>query len=137
VSIGGVTDADGDQIVLTVLAVKQDEPVGRTDGRQSSDPSVANAVAKCPDARILGPSVVLRAERDAHGNGRVYHVIFSASDGRGGACEGTVLVCVPHDRRGGQTCIDSGPIFDSTGPCVQAAPSTELPTETGRTEARN
>ena len=52
------------------------------------------------------------------GNGRVYHVAFSADDGEGGQCAGEVLVCVPHDQRPGHACIDEGPLHDSAGPCA-------------------
>jgi CSLREA domain-containing protein len=123
VTISGVTDADGDQVSVTVTTVRQDEQVGndRAQSAGAGKSSLVDARGTCPDARIVGPSVLLRAERDAHGNGRVYHIGFSASDGHGGTCEGSVVVCVPHDQSGGHTCIDGGPIFDSTGPCVRVA----------------
>jgi len=111
VSVGGVTDADGDPVVITITGLTQDEPLnGLGDGDT------------CPDAAGVGSSTaMLRAERagtpKVPGDGRVYHVSFTASDGRGGTCGGTVLVCVPHDQRPGATCVDQGPRFDSTGPC--------------------
>ena len=37
----------------------------------------------CPDALLSGDTVLLRAERTGTGNGRVYRVTFSATDGRG------------------------------------------------------
>jgi len=52
-----------------------------------------------PDA-VSGPQpnqVFLRAERLGKGSGRVYVIAFSASDGRGGSCSGTVTVRVPHE----------------------------------------
>ena len=48
------------------------------------------------------------------GDGRVYHIGFAADDGEGGACQGNVTVCVPHDQRPGHACGDQGPLFDST-----------------------
>ena len=73
VSVNGVTDPDGDPITITVTAVRQDEPTMST---FSGD--------RAPDARDLGgSSVVLRAERFPNGDGRVYHVTFTASDGTG------------------------------------------------------
>jgi len=63
-------------------------------------------------------SVKLRSERLGNGDGRVYHVAFTASDGRGGRCSGTVTVCVPHDQGHGRACGDQGALVDSTGPCV-------------------
>jgi len=105
VSIGGVTDVDGDQPEVTVTGVAQDEPiVGTGDGDA------------CPDASGIGvdETVSLRAERGGQGDGRAYHVSFTADDGAGGTCSGEVLVCVPHDQGNG-ACADGGPAFDSTG----------------------
>jgi cysteine-rich repeat protein len=111
IEVEGVTDADGDTVEVMVSSVFQDEPLdGIADGRT------------CPDASGVGtPSARVRAERSGSrrngGNGRVYHIEFTASDDRGGACTGEVVVCVPHDRRRGGTCVDDGPRIDSTGPC--------------------
>lgn len=48
-----------------------------------------------PDAVIQGNTVLLCAERAGTGNGRVYQVHFTADDGRGWRCSGTVAVKVP------------------------------------------
>jgi len=103
VEIQGVTDADSDEVTLTVLKVLQNEPTeGTGDG------------ATCPDAVGLGSSTAsVRMERSGDGDGRVYHVVFEADDGRGGTCEGEVTVCVPHDEGAGATCGDQGDLFDS------------------------
>ena len=100
VDITGVTDPDGDVVTFSVGGVFQNEPV---EGRGSGDTS--------PDA-VLDPLEV-RAEREDRGNGRVYHIDFTADDGNGETCEGTVTVCVPH-RPSGDGC--DGPLFDSTVP---------------------
>jgi hypothetical protein len=98
----GVGDVDGDPVTVQATAVRQDEPVnGNGDGNTS------------PDA-TLSPLRV-RRERSGQGDGRVYHVTFQGSDGRGGTCTGTVTVCVPHDQSP-PTCGDGGPLFDSTQP---------------------
>ena len=103
VSVVGVTDGDRNPPTVTITGVTQDEPVGAT----------------CPDATGVGTSSVkLRSERLGNGDGRVYHVAFTASDGRGGRCSGTVTVCVPHDQGHGRACGDQGALVDSTGPCV-------------------
>jgi hypothetical protein len=104
VSIDGVTDADGDPLAIVIDDVAQDERAqGR--GRRWS----------CPDAVGLGTqSVMLRAERLGFGDGRVYHLDFTAEDGKGGVCEGSVEVCVPRDnRRRGASCVDQGALYDS------------------------
>lgn len=105
IGVEGVTDPDGDPITLTVLAVFQDEA---TNGLGDGD--------TCPDVAGLGTSRVrVRAERSGQGDGRVYHLLFRAEDGRGGACESEVTVCVPHDRRGRTAgCVDQGGELDSS-----------------------
>jgi hypothetical protein len=105
VAIGGVSDPDGDPVHLVVDAVFQDEPV---------ETGLWGAAA--PDARgVGGERVELRAESRERGDGRVYHVAFSADDGRGGACSGAVVVCVPRPGwRRSETCVDQGPLHDST-----------------------
>jgi hypothetical protein len=110
VSVAGVTDEDGDAISIAIDSIFQDEPVNA-----AGDGNTA------PDGAGIGSDVAsVRSERSgtpkAPGDGRVYHLGFSADDGRGGACEGSVSVCVPHDQRGGGACIDGGPLFDSTRP---------------------
>ncbi len=105
IAVDGVTDPDADPVTVTVLAPFQDEP---TDGLGDGD--------TCPDVAGLGTSsVAVRAERSGRGDGRVYHLVFRAEDGRGGVCEGTVTVCVPHDRSGrGASCGDQGDEHDSS-----------------------
>jgi hypothetical protein len=111
VSVGGVTDPDGDPITITISSITQDEPLDSYgDGRT------------CPDGAGIGTNTALvRAERARSRrnskDGRVYHISFSADDGRGGTCTGMVAVCVPPNRRPGATCVDEGPLYDSTGPC--------------------
>jgi hypothetical protein len=111
VSIEGVTDPDGDAVAITITGITQDEPLDSYgDGHT------------CPDGAGVGTDTALiRAER-AHSrrnsrDGRVYHISFTADDGKGGTSTGTVNVCVPRNRRPETTCVDEGPLFDSTGPC--------------------
>jgi hypothetical protein len=42
-------------------------------------------------------------------------VRFTAKDGKGGHCRGSVKVCVP--TKPGRRCVDDGPLVRSTGPC--------------------
>jgi hypothetical protein len=107
VSIVGVTDPDGDPVTITITSVTQDEPL--------NDLGDGNT---CPDATGIGnPTVSVRAERSGLDDGRVYHLNFTASDGRGGQCSGTTGLCVPHDQRPGHVCGDQGPLYGSSGPC--------------------
>jgi hypothetical protein len=104
VSVIGVTDPDGDMVTITITGIRQDEPVG-TGGNS-------------PDGVIAGVNLAeIRSERDGSGDGRVYHIFFTASDGRGGSCSGKVRVgIVPHDQSGAIDAIDGGPLYDSTVP---------------------
>jgi cysteine-rich repeat protein len=108
VAITGLTDPDGDPVSVTVDAIRQDELVlGSGSG------------LTCPDATGIGTDMpAVRAERDgtptAPGDGRVYHIAFTGRDPSGAACSGVATVCVPHDQGPGNTCIDQGPLQDST-----------------------
>jgi hypothetical protein len=105
VAVLGVTDPDGDLVTITVIGVGQDEPVD-----DAGDGST------CPDALGVGTDTAqIRVERAGPGDGRVYAIDFLADDGRGGACEGVVTVCVPHDQGHGDVCGDQGALADSTG----------------------
>ena len=104
VAIVGMADPNNNQVTIHVTGVTQDEPVnGLGDGDTS------------PDAVQQGHEVLLRAERAGNGNGRVYHVTFTADDGGvDGRCTGIVTVCVPHNRQ--DTCIDDALRYDSLQP---------------------
>jgi hypothetical protein len=101
-----VTDPDGDAITITIDSIFQDEPVDTLgDG---------NFV---PDGQGVGtPTAYVRAERsgtkEVPGDGRVYHIGFTAVDGFGASCSGEVAVGVPHDVKDAP--IDGGPLYDST-----------------------
>jgi hypothetical protein len=103
IALDGATDPDGDQVALTVDGVTQDEPVTGSGDHTS------------PDAVDQGDGQLrVRAERNPHGDGRVYRIAFTASDGRGGSCSGTARVSVPRKKR--KPAVDSGPpSYDSFG----------------------
>ena len=108
VSVHGVTDSDGDPISISIDSIFQDEPVNTY-----GDGDTAR------DGRGIGLSVAeIRAERSGTkkvpGNGRVYHIGFTASDGRGATCSGTVAIGVPHNIN--DVPIDGGALYDSTIP---------------------
>ncbi|MEW5987591.1 MAG: pectin acetylesterase-family hydrolase, partial [Chloroflexota bacterium] len=105
ITILGVTDPEGDSITITVDSIWQDEI---TDGNGDGNTEV--------DGQGVGTSVAqVRAERAGGGDGRVYHISFTAADGHGGLCSGTVLVSVPHDQNSpGGEAVDGGALYDST-----------------------
>jgi hypothetical protein len=103
--IEGVSDPDGDPVQVVVDAVFQDEPVE----------TLMCGPIKVDALGVGGEGVRLRAEARPNGDGRVYHLAFSADDGRGGVCSGEVSVCVPRPGwRRNDGCVDQGPLHDST-----------------------
>lgn len=107
IDVLGVTDADDDPVSIVIESIWQDEPVD-----SYGDGSFA------PDGQGIGSETAeLRAERAGTkkipGDGRVYHIYFTADDGQGGSCMGEVLVGVPHDQRSTPP-LDGGALYDST-----------------------
>lgn len=106
ISILGVIDPDADPVTLAVESIQQDEP---TNGLGDGDMS--------PDGYGIGsPVASVRAERAGNGNGRVYHIGFSADDGNGGTCAGTVTVGVPKSQGSKGSPVDDGATYNSTQP---------------------
>ena len=108
VNIGGVTDPDGDAVTIVATSVRQDEPTtgqGQGAGNTFTDASLS--------------LLAVRSERNGNkktlGDGRVYHIAFTATDTSASAntCTGEVTVCVPHDQGNGNYCLDGGPLFSS------------------------
>jgi len=109
IEILGVTDPDGDPVSITVTKVLQDEP---TNTLGDGDTWV--------DGGGIGTARAwVRAERSGTprvpGNGRVYQIFFTATDGKGGTCSSSVKVGVPHDQDH-KPAIDDGVRYDSTAP---------------------
>ena len=104
IEILGVEDPDGDPVSITITRITQDERlVGNGSG---------NTI---PDGAGIGRRrAYVRAERSGQGNGRVYEIHFEADDGMGGVCNGTVSVCVPHDKGKDGGCVDDGQFYNST-----------------------
>lgn len=102
IEIMGVTDPDGDPLTITIDSIFQDEPVSGIGSGNTA-----------PDGAGVGTTMALvRAERSGEGNGRVYHIYFTATDAFGNNCSGKVLVSVPLAIP--FAAVDDGPLFDST-----------------------
>jgi Beta-propeller repeat len=98
VVIRGVTDPEGDALSIAFTSIFQDEWY---------------TYSGQPDASGLGASTArLRASRLNGGDGRVYHLSFTATDPWGATCAGAVKVCVPPVQGG--TCVDGGARVNST-----------------------
>ena len=103
VAVANVTDSEGGPVTIRIEEILQDEALGI-----SPDPISADAWGIGSDlARV-------RAERRVPGDGRVYHVRFTATDAMDRSCSGTVPVCVPS--RPARACTDQGPRYDSSSP---------------------
>ena len=102
ITLGGVVDPDGDVVNLAVVAITSDESV--TGGGSGNT---------APDADGVGTATPrVRSERRGNGDGRVYAILFTADDGKGGSCTGTVKVGVPHDAA--HPAVDSGQLYDAS-----------------------
>lgn len=108
ISIMGVTDPDDDPITITITGITSDEATASEKG--------AGGAKHAPDADGVGTDTAsVRAERSGSGDGRVYVISFTASDGEGGVAEGSVEVSVPHDKsKKDCSAIDSGQNYDAT-----------------------
>lgn len=106
VTIQGVSDPEGGAVTIVVTGIRQDEPIDTTgDGKFVPDgKGVGTATAEVRAERTGTPSVP--------GNGRMYHIAFTATDAEGASCSGTVKVGVPHDQS--SPVVDDGPTYDST-----------------------
>jgi hypothetical protein len=85
-----------------ILSVTSNEPVGRHRGRDDDDECDDRGHDRHddPDWVITGDlGLRLRAQRNAHGAGRVYTVTLGCADASGNVTRRAVQVTVPHDRR--------------------------------------
>ncbi|HEX4348555.1 MAG TPA: putative Ig domain-containing protein [Vicinamibacterales bacterium] len=131
VSVKGVTDPDGDAVTIKVTRILQDETTlasGHYDGDGCNghhhvsgdqyDQWYDNGSGNTSIDGIIGyygnqSTAQVRAERDGTSDGRVYQILFAATDPAGASCQGSVNVGVPHDQSG-QAAVDSLVRYDST-----------------------
>jgi hypothetical protein len=108
VTILGVVDPDQPPYnsTITITSVTQDEP---TNGLGDGDTPVDAIITHHPGT---DDTLLLRAERSGKGDGRVYHVCFTAADPEG-SVSGCVDVTVPHDKRT-DPAKNSGQNYNST-----------------------
>jgi hypothetical protein len=111
VTIEGVTDPDRDRIRIRIVSIFQDEAVSSRDDDDNDDNRRRHRVTF--DGFGIGDRVaIVRAERSERGDGRVYHIHFTATDHVGASCSGEVTVGVPRHRH--RPAVDGGPRYDST-----------------------
>jgi hypothetical protein len=102
VKLLGMVDAENNPATVTIDSIIQDEPAGWIKSKSPDGSGVGTDTAK------------VRAKRLGNSNGRVYAITYTASDGKGGTCNGAVSICVPYNMDRGNSCIDDGQINDST-----------------------
>ncbi len=83
ITIEGVTDPDGDDVTIEITGITDDE---------GSDPNDVGGIGS--------DTAQVRAQRDGKGDGRVYTISFTTSDGIADPVPGSVTVTVPHDQSG-------------------------------------
>lgn len=106
VGLTGASDPDGDSVTYVITGVTQDEPINGTgDGDTAPDAAWVSGTGR--------DKVQLRAERSGTGDGRVYRISYTVSDGKGGSCSGIAYVGVPHDQ-------GNGPAVDTTSVVVNS-----------------
>ncbi|MES9905272.1 MAG: FlgD immunoglobulin-like domain containing protein [Sedimenticola sp.] len=102
ITISGVTDPDNHALTLTTQCIVQDEPLNATaDGNTDID-----------GAGLNSDQPLVRSERAANRDGRVYHIVFKVTDTEGAKCAAQVAVKVPHSAKT-KTIVDSGQRFVS------------------------
>lgn len=90
-----IIDPDGDSITVAIDGVSSNQPAnGLGDGNTAVDWLHANITGSLAQVRVE------RAGMDKEG--RTYTMAFTASDGRGGTCDGDVPVHVRHDQGDGE-----------------------------------
>jgi hypothetical protein len=80
--------------LVAAASSEPDDAEGEGDGRTRGD--IAGAEDGTPDAQVS-----LRAERAAAGTGRVYELVYTATDASGNSVSALAVIMVPHDQGSG------------------------------------
>jgi hypothetical protein len=99
---------------VVISKVTSDEP---EDSQGDGDGNTTNDIVIASDCR----SVQLRSERQGSGNGRVYTIHLSASDGNGNIGTATCLVTVPKHQNSNPV-VDDGMACEVLGTCSGDSP---------------
>ncbi len=93
-------------VITKVTSDEVEDSKGNGDGNTKDDIVLANDFK----------SVNLRKEREGTGNGRVYTIYISVSDGNGNVGSSSFQVQVPHDKK--DTAVDDGSVYEVLGGSV-------------------
>ncbi len=121
ITVSDVCDPNPAVVLESITSNEPDDGIG--DGHTTGDiqiPGVGN-----PDTTFY-----LRSERQGGGDGRVYTVIYSATDASGNASYDTSYVRVPHDRSGSAICAagfaaDGAALYQDVPSYTLVIPSSE------------
>ena len=108
IQLSGVTDPDDHDVSISAKCIVQDEPLNST----------ADGSTLLDGAGLNSNRPLVRRERAGNRDGRVYHIVFHATDSEGAVCSGQVAVSVPHSEE--QEAVDSGyryPSLSGGGNC--------------------
>jgi Bacterial Ig domain len=98
IPVGGIHDPDGDALTIAITGVQMDEPDAFGATYPFAAQIVGTGVGTAASDGFVPGLVQVRGERNgtrqAPGNGRVYHILFTADDGRGGVCSADLRVGV-------------------------------------------
>lgn len=96
IQLFGVADPDDQEVSISAKCIVQDEPLNSTaDGNTLLDGAGLHSVQP-----------LVRAERAGNQDGRLYHIVFHATDSEGASCSGQVAISVPHSEE--LEAVDSG-----------------------------
>ena len=98
--------------LVSVSSNEPDDAPGGGDGSTSGD-------IQGVEAGTADTSFLLRAERDASGDGRVYSIVYQAVDVAGNISQRTISVVVPHDQGGVTQPLDLNVREDAAGTVVE------------------
>lgn len=102
-----VPDPDGDPVTTTITAVTQDEALN-SGGDGDTSPDAAWVAGHADQVQV-------RAERSGQGDGRVYRISVTATDGKDTCSDGMTFVGVPHDQSGPAAVDTTSVIVNSFG----------------------
>ncbi len=102
ITLGGATDADLDTLAFHIDGVSQDEPVTGAFAGEGTTPDAQFTAAGADSEKVL-----VRAEANPNGNGRVYRISYTVSDGTDD-CDGVAKVGVSSKKAGKAGAVDDG-----------------------------
>lgn len=92
VLVSDICDAAPTVVLTSVTSDEPDDAIGNGDGKTVND--IQEAGIDTEDYEFK-----LRAERAGEGDGRIYTIVYTATDASGNSASASATVVVPHDKR--------------------------------------